>query len=168
MIDANETNDAAATPRAAEQAASPGDEVSAPRLDAGDADRGGHRPTGGQVPLRLPPAAISLDDLLTIGQVAAAIPSRPTVAAVYRWIHHGVRKPAGRGARIYLEAVRFGGRYLVRRGHLHAFLTATNAIRPDLTAAPKAAGRTGPTRRSKAVTMRRLEARLGPRETWGA
>jgi len=103
------------------------------------------------------------DELLCVNEVARALRPRPTAAAVYRWIHRGVRCPDGR--RAYLNTTRIGGRYWVRWGDVRAFLAkiAPEAGRGQ-NGAERAASGSGRAvkRRSHEHTMARLVARLGP------
>ncbi len=58
-------------------------------------------------------------DLLSFGQAAALLPSRPSVHTVWRWCRKGVK--ARTGQRVHLDHVRFGGRVFIPRQAIEVF-----------------------------------------------
>ena len=66
------------------------------------------------------PIDIAAETLLSVGQAARAVPYRPNVCTVWRWLERGVR-----GVR--LESVLMGGRRFTSQEALERFFTATTA-----------------------------------------
>lgn len=58
-------------------------------------------------------------NLLTIREVAKSLPTKPHIATIWRWIQRGIK-----GHR--LQVTRIGGRTLVSRADLDAFLQKLN------------------------------------------
>jgi hypothetical protein len=92
-------------------------------------------------------------ELLTLREVAAE--TRHAVGSVRRWVADGVIGPGGR--RVKLPARKVGGRVLVGRADLAAFLDALNADRPAAALPPTEAER----RRSLAAGLAEWDAILG-------
>ena len=71
-------------------------------------------------------------EYFSIAEVVQQVPPRPQgpvhFNTVHRWIKDGIITPSGE--RVYLEAVRLGGRWLIARQALKAFIAATSR-RPD-------------------------------------
>lgn len=66
-------------------------------------------------------------EFLTLAQAAQLVPSRPSVATIFRWVSlHG-----GPGKR-RLASVRVAGRRMIRRNDLETFLASMNDSEPEL------------------------------------
>jgi hypothetical protein len=64
-------------------------------------------------------AATRTVDYLTLGQIAAEVPSRPHSSCVWRWCRRGVKSRSGE--RIRLEHVRIGGKIFSTAAWLNEF-----------------------------------------------
>jgi hypothetical protein len=63
---------------------------------------------------------IGTENLITIGEASKALPSRPHIATVWRWVYHGCRG-------IKLETVNIGGRRLTSSEALQRFIERSTA-----------------------------------------
>ena len=92
-------------------------------------------------------------DAWTPRQIAAAMPGRPHLYSVLRWIRRGVRVA---GRTVHLPATRIGGRWFVSPRDLTDFLAATqpDADDPPAERRPTPAARRGAHQRALAELRR--------------
>ena len=90
-----------------------------------------------------------MNELLTLSEAAKAIPGKPSLVTLWRWVHKGVKN----GAR--LRAIRIGGRRYIPRDAIAEFIEACSAI--DVAEPAKRPTRTD---KERAAAIKRAEAIL--------
>lgn len=82
---------------------------------------------------------LSRDKLIPLAEAAAALPSRPSATALWRWWKKGVAVPGGR---VKLETMRIGRRRFTTREAFRRFVESMNADTVPADAEPNRAATT--------------------------